>query len=293
MMKFAVVLGLLAASVMSAGFGESRSAASDAADNTAKATFAVGFGKREITPPPGLPMWGYGARHNAPAEGTLDPLYAKAVVIHAGNAKLALVGLDLGRGPTPPMMEAIRREIADKAKITSVMISGSHTHHGPVIELTDRPGFGKGRYDSAVAYAKKLPTLIIEAILEADKSAQPARLGITSRSDLTLNRNRQTKREPPATDPMLAILRFDDLSGQPIAVLVNFSAHPTMTDSRTLKYSADYPGFMQRRVESALSTNCFFMQGAAGDMSANPGEYGGPQRFGEHLGDLVVEMAPS
>ena len=29
--------------------------------------FAVGFGKRDITPPPGLAMWGYGDRGDAPA----------------------------------------------------------------------------------------------------------------------------------------------------------------------------------------------------------------------------------
>jgi hypothetical protein len=66
-----------------------------------------------------------------------------------------------------------------------------------------------------------------------------------------------------------------------------------MTDTKILKYSADYPGFMQRRVEDVLKTNCFFMQGAAGDMSTNPGSHAGPKGYGEHLGDLVVELAKS
>src|SRR5579859_2642987 len=107
----------------------------EGADTPAANRFEAGFGKREITPPAGLPMWGYGARHDALSQGALDPLWAKAVVIHAGDSKLALVGLDLGRGPTAPMMEKIRRTIAEKAKIEHVLISGSHTHHGPVIEL--------------------------------------------------------------------------------------------------------------------------------------------------------------
>jgi neutral ceramidase len=253
--------------------------------------FQVGFGKREITPPVGLPMWGYGARHDKPSVGVLDAMFAKAVVIRAGGVKLAIVGLDLGRGPTAPMMEQIRREIGEKAKIEYVMISGSHTHHGPVIELTDRPGFGKGKYDSAVAYAKKLPQLITEAILDADKNAKPARLGIAKRTDLHLNRNRHTEREPKVTDPMLAVMRFDDLSGKPIAILVNLAAHPVMTDPRILKYSADYPGFLQKKVEAELKTNCFFMEGAAGDMSPNPDGHDGPQKFGEYVGSLVSEMA--
>ena len=64
-----------------------------------------------------------------------------------------------------------------------------------------------------------------------------------------------------------------------------------MTNERILKYSADYPGFMKKRVESQLDTHCVFMQGAAGDMSVNAGEFAGPQRFGEHLGDLAIELA--
>jgi neutral ceramidase len=271
---------------------QTRTPAAQGAEPAAGSEFQAGFGKRDITPPAGLPMWGYGARHDKLSEGALDHLWAKAVVIHAGNAKLALVGLDMGRGPTTVMMEKIRRTIAEKAKIEHVLISGSHTHHGPVIELTDRVGFGKGKFDQAVAYSKQLPDLITEAILDADRAAVPCKLGIATR-DVTLNRNRHTKHEPKPTDPMLAVLRFDDAAGKPIAVLVNFAAHAVMTDEKIMKYSADYPGFMQRRVEDLLKTNCLFMQGAAGDMSVNAGPHKGPQGFGDYLGDVVAELAKS
>ena len=83
------------------------------------------------------------ARHDSPSKGTLDPLMAKAIVIAAGSEKVALVGIDLGRGPTEAMMKKIREEIAAKAGIKHVLITGSHTHHGPVIELIDEPGLGK------------------------------------------------------------------------------------------------------------------------------------------------------
>src|SRR5271167_501252 len=183
--------------------------------------FRVGAADRDITPPAGLPMWGYGARHDMLSQGSLDPLMAKAIVIAAGADKVALVGIDLGRGPTEAMMTSIRREIGEKAGIRHVLITGSHTHHGPVIELIDEPGLGKGRFDAAVAYAQKLPHLLVEVILDADKTLKPAKLGVATEST-TLNRNRQTKREPKATDPMLAVLRFDDQAGKPIAILVNF-----------------------------------------------------------------------
>ncbi len=253
--------------------------------------FQAGAADKDITPPPGIPMWGYGARHDKPAEGTLDPLMAKAVVISAGDDKVALVGIDIGRGPTEAMMKIIRREIADKAGIKHVLITGSHTHHGPVIELVDEPGLGQGKFPAAIEYSQKLPHLLIEAILAADKARKPARLGVATES-VTLNRNRHTKRELRVTDPQLIVMRFDDSEGKPIAILVNFAAHPVMTETMVLKYSADYPGFLKNKVESELSTKCVFMQGAAGDMSPNVGSGPpGPKGFGETLADNVIALA--
>ena len=113
------------------------------------AVFKVGAAKRDITPKEGVPMWGYGSRHAALSTGTLDPLYAAAVVIQAGTNKLAVVGLDLGRAPAEKSLQIIRNRIKAEAGIEYSFISGSHTHHGPVLELTDEPGKGKGKFDAA------------------------------------------------------------------------------------------------------------------------------------------------
>lgn len=253
--------------------------------------FKVGFAQRDITPQAPMPMWGYGARHNALSQGVLDPLLAKAVVIEAGDDRLAIVGLDLGRGPTARMMEQIRKQVAQQAGVSHVMISGSHTHHGPVIELTDREGYGKGKYDDAVAYSKRLPELLIEAITEAAEHLQPARIGV-AKTDLELNRNRHTKKRPKPTDPQLAVIRLDSSDGKPLAVIVNYAAHPVTLPGELLKFSPDYPGALQSRVESALNTHCVFMEGAAGDMSPNRGSLD-TKAYGQKLGDHAVELAES
>ena len=59
--------------------------------------FQVGVARRDITPREAMPMWGYGARHDALSTGILDPLYAEALVIRAGDKKIAIVGMDMGR----------------------------------------------------------------------------------------------------------------------------------------------------------------------------------------------------
>jgi len=253
--------------------------------------FKVGFAKRDVTPTKPTPMWGYGARKNALSKGVLDPLYAKAAVIDVGEAKLALVGLDIGRSPTPPVMAAIRKAIKEASDIELVMISGSHTHHGPVIELVDEPGKGQGVYDDAVAYVKELERNIIEAISEAADNVQDARIGWGS-AQVDMNRNRHSKIEPKPLDRELSVVRFDDLSGKPIAILVNFAAHPTMLPPADLRFSAEYPGQMMNAVEAALDTNCFFMQGAQGDLSVRTtNETRGIEAFGKALADEVLKIA--
>ncbi len=248
----------------------------------------VGFAQKDITPQVRTPMWGYGARKDILSDGILDPLMAKAIVLEVGSERLALVGLDLGRAPTGPMMEEIRKQVKEKAGVGHVMLVASHTHHGPVLELLDREGFGKGRFDDTLKYLKELPVMLSETIIEAASKLVPAKLGVDT-ADVTYNRNRHTKREPKPRDPSLNVIRFDDLNGKPLAIMVNFTGHPVMTNARILKFSADYPGFMMNHVEKEMGAPCVFMQGASGDMSVN-GDGKGPKEFGAMLGDKVVEL---
>src|SRR5262245_18250326 len=103
------------------------------------AGLAAGAAKIEITPPTGHPMWGYGARHDAPSVGVLDPLHARALVLSAGGRRIALVSLDLGRAPTRLSTAAIRARVKEAAGVEHLFLVASHTHHGPVLELDDWP----------------------------------------------------------------------------------------------------------------------------------------------------------
>lgn len=253
--------------------------------------FRVGFAKRDVTPTKPTPMWGYGARHAALSTGVRDPLYAKAVVVDVGSEKLAIVGLDLGRSPREDQLVRIREAIKTQSGVGLILISGSHSHHGPVIELLDEEGKGKGVFDDAVAYASELEAKIIQAINDAASDAKPAKIGWGSKS-VAMNRNRHSKTEPKPVDTELGVIRFDDADGKPIAVVVNYAAHPTMMEAADLRFSAEWPGQMMNAVEEQLSTNCVFMQGAAGDLSTSTTEETrGIELFGKAMGAHVVEVS--
>jgi len=232
------------------------------------AHFKVGYAERDITPTASVPMWGYGGMGARLSTGTFDPLHACVVVIDTGDGKLALMGLDMGRGPRASSMVRIRKEVLEKAGVNFVLISGSHTHHGPVTELTDNPGKGQGKYDDAVKYAIELEDKIIAAIVEASEKVVDAKMGLAT-TQTNIGRNRHTKFQPRHVDGELAVMRFDDLAGKPIAVVVNVGAHSTIINAALRKFSAEWPGQMKKNINEIMNTKSVFMQGSAGDLSPN------------------------
>jgi hypothetical protein len=245
----------------------------------------AGAATAEITPPTGYPMWGYAARHDNPSNGILDPLMARALVLRAGDNKVALVSLDLGRAPTRNSMKRIREALAPDG-MTEVFLVASHTHHGPVLELDTWPKPNK-------PYTRELEQKLVEVIRKADRARVPARYGVAS-TETKLNRNRQSNRADKPTDAELLVLRIEDLRGKPIAHAVNFAAHPTMHPADVMKFSADFPGAMAKVVEAETGAPCLFLQGAAGDLSANPPEgVKGPDEFGKRLAADVLKLAGS
>ena len=100
----------------------------------------VGAAEVDITPEKGIPLAGYYSERGA--EGTHDPLMAKAIVLDDGVTKVALVGLDL-IGTTKAMVDGARVAIESGSGIHAgnVMISATHTHTGPITG-------GSARYES-------------------------------------------------------------------------------------------------------------------------------------------------
>jgi hypothetical protein len=242
----------------------------------------AGAATADITPPTGHAMWGYGARHDAPCVGVLDPLRARALVLATDQERIALVSLDLGRAPTRQSTAAIRARVKAAVGIEHIFLVASHTHHGPVIELDSWP-------DPKDSYVRQLEEKLAALIVSASQSLRSARIGVTAK-EVPFNRNRHSKRADRPVDRELLVLRVEDSAGKPIATAVNFAAHPTMEDAKLLKFSADYAGVLANLVEKETAAPCLFLQGACGDLSTNPGEERGPSRFGQALGREVLAL---
>jgi neutral ceramidase len=243
---------------------------------------AAGAARIDITPPTGFPMWGYGARHDAASVGVLDPLQARALVLEVGDKRIAIVSLDLGRAPTRSTTANIRKRVGAEG-IADVFLGASHTHHGPVLEMTGWPNANE-------PYAKTLEDKLVGVILDAKKACRPAKLGCHL-ATVDFNRNRHSKRADKPVDRDLLVFRIDGVDGKPIAHAVNFAAHATMHPAEVLKFSADWPGAMATWIEKETGAPCLFLQGAAGDLSPNPGQLHGPNAFGEAVGQKALQGA--
>jgi hypothetical protein len=116
-------------------------------------------------------LWGYSNRQS-PATGTLDPLYARVLVLEAGRQSLALVDIDLGRPFGPASLQWLRN--AARQDVSFLILTATHTHSGPVIQ-DDYPG-GKPAWETA---AKSKPRLGQPGLFDAlgkrplDKAIRP------------------------------------------------------------------------------------------------------------------------
>lgn len=227
----------------------------------------AGVGVRDITPAPGLPLWGYADRAGS-ATGTIDPLQAKAIAFHADGPAVVWVSLDLGRTPLVSDCDWIREAVKD-AGVDHVVFAATHTHHAPMMELIEDPE------------RQKMLNGIRDAILEAHATLQPVRMGYTTCTiDVAHNRRRITEdgrclmlwrnQEMRRTEPVdreATIVAIDTEAGEPLAVLVHFACHPVVMDGTNLQYSGDYVATLTRIVTGMTDRECIFIQGACGDIN--------------------------
>ena len=241
----------------------------------AAAELKAGVARVEITPSTFMTMYGYANRKCGPANGTHDPLFAKVLVLEAGDSRMALVTADVGS----LVSDNLRRDVASKLGIPVLLLSASHTHSAPAFLPF---GSAPAASDDARAYLAEIERKIFGAIEQASKNMFPARLGV-GKGSLQLGYNRLLLREDGRAralfdnldripygpvDPEVVLLRVEDADGRAKALLVHYAVHAVVLGPTSCKYSADYPGVVQSLVERELEgTQVMFVQGGAGDIN--------------------------
>jgi neutral ceramidase len=194
-------------------------------------------------------------------EGILDHLYSRAIVIDNGTASAALISVDAG-GIPEQIWQNVTRQVESELGIPAknVLLTATHTHSAPA--------------QQAARYVPK----IVESVRLAKQRLAPARIGYgTGVSYINVNRNiidPQTKRwwEGPnydgPSDKTVAVVKFETLTGDPIAVYYNYAMHGVAVGQLDL-VSADAPGTTSRYIEDSFDDKivALWSSGAAGDQN--------------------------
>ena len=244
----------------------------------ATAGLEAGASQVDITPPPGLEMYGFYNRitEHKHATGTLDPLYARVLVLQAADHRLALVTLDLGRTFNEAWLQRLRDAAKAESGVDALIVTASHTHSGPNI-LDIYPDNRPPEWEEAAL------TRISGAIHDLSQHLEAARIG-TGFGNASISYNRR-KVDPEGhvtmfwtnpekvpngpVDSTVGVIRVDRGDGSPIAILVNYACHPTVLRLRQpavflrLHRPDGLDGGLRLRREAGL----LLPQGAAGDIN--------------------------
>jgi neutral ceramidase len=260
----------------------------------AGAELKAGVARIDLTPPLELnaPLGGYGERMNRRAEGVHDRIFAKALVVAQGDKKFALVTVD-ALGFAPPVKPAlVERLSGDGWTKERIMLLPSHSHTS--IEMNAINPANTFQVPQIGIHNPRLFDFVMErlarVIQEAQRQSANVSVGTSSVSIEGWNRNR---RGGAVTDKELTVTRVDTSDGKPLAVLVNFTAHPTFMNGEDMLFSGDWPGHLQRTLESLIGGNvtAMFYNGAEGDQAPSGRPDGGTSRWerAEHYGrDLGI-----
>ena len=215
-------------------------------------TVIAGASKVDLEIPVGVPLSGYnhGTRrvphwplkevteytsYMMPSKGQLEPSYARALYIQDPSGSAAcylscdIIGMD---GAATAAAIALARSQGFPLTDDEVVFGASHSHSTAGAVTSNK------LWELAPATDLLVPKLLdsfvqhlAKALVQAYQSAVNATVGIGITQVYNVTDNRRQHESPyvnaSSIDPSLAIIRVDDMQGQPIATLWNFATHGT------------------------------------------------------------------
>lgn len=220
-----------------------------------------GFAKRTITPSlEAGPVYMAGFDNDRRATGVHDDLWARAVAMSDGRTRVALVSVDL-IGLFLTDVDAARRLLRERAGDAALIVTSTHDHEGP-----DTLGlWGPGRFTSGVnaEYLDRVRRAVADVAAEALDRLEPARLIVarTHTPELIMD-----GRLPEVIDDTLVVLQAVAPDGRTLGTVSSWSSHPEALGGDNTLITADFPHYLNRRLEEALGGTAVFLVGSIGGL---------------------------
>lgn len=223
---------------------------------------SAGIARTCLTPFWGVELTGWGYYIERKWRQIHDDLHATALVVDDGSRTVALVALDL-MVIDSEFTRRTRERISDVTGLPSdaILLTCSHSHNAPAAGGL----LGVGECDPF--YEDWASRQAASAAILAWKNRVPARMSC-SRGELSGHSFNRT-RPNGVVDSTVTTLKVDTADGRPLAFVLNFGAHPTLTtDWRPFAVSRDLPGEVCDLIEEAHpGATAMYVQGACGDVN--------------------------
>ncbi len=261
--------------------------------------FQAGAAVVDIAPQT-LPVRVNGMFTERTADKVVDPLTARALALSDGTVTLVIGVVDSCMVPRDLLDDAkARASAATGVPVHRMLISSTHTHSAPAAM-----GCLGSRADEA--YVAMLPGKIAEAVIAAVKNLQPARAGWTAVDDWDHTHNRRWIRRPDKVltdpfgqptvranmhpghqspdvvgpsgpvDPQLSLLAVETATGQPLAVLANYSMHYQGSPLLSSDYFGRFTVHLGKLLNAGEGFTAMMSQGTSGDLWS--GDYSEPAK---------------
>lgn len=263
-----------------------------AASSSSGGGWRAGLAVVDITPPVGVWMGGYAAR-KAPAQGTLQPLHAKALALDDGAGGLVvMVTLDV-LGLTAPVVERIATAVERDHGLPrrGLILCSSHTHSGPVIDdqLAVAYDMTPQQWQMVTASTRRIEGLVVEVVGRALHARQPARLR-TAQGTATFAANRRTQFTPDGpVDHAVPVLAIDRPDGTLAGLVFGYACHNTTLPAEVVEWHGDYAGVAQAELERRhAGVTAMYVAGCGADANPKPrGTVALVEQHGRSLADAV------
>ena len=243
----------------------------------------TGFARCDVTPGLGIPIDGYYVPRYA--EGVLDPLEINAMAAACAEERVVFLSMDNCGLVSSAYVNEYRRYVEEVTGIPydHIYLSFTHTHTGAAIDPSDATTdwvTDHRRMNQYHQQVKEKFALAAKCAID-DLKESVMGFGTGKAENIAFIRRFRMKDGSVKTNPginhpdivapigeiddTVKVLRFDRKDAETI-VLVSFACHPDVVGGN--KFSADWPGFLRRRVELALpGTKCIFFNGCEGDIN--------------------------
>jgi neutral ceramidase len=225
-----------------------------AARTSGAAPLRAGASRVDITPAAdaALPMAGFASRTQG-FKGIHDHVYVRAIVIDDGTTQAALVAWESLFVPDAVWEDTAKR-IASETGIRAehLLVSAVHDHGAPSLATSAQAT------PAQRAYVTTVEDGAVEAVRRARAQLQPARFGMgTALAYVNVNRDEFSAgrglwlgfNEHGPSDKTVTVLRFEDLTGKPIAFWINYAVHAVVMGSENYQITGDIAGATSRFVE--------------------------------------------